>query len=337
MVSSSDISHAHGSTEVPLLDATIGEHLRRTVGRFDERDALIVPHQGFRATYGELRQQVDRAARALMAHGVRQGDRVGIWAPNRYEWVITQFATARVGAILVTINPAYKAGRGGVCAAPGRGQRAGGWPLVFASRTTWRCLTRFGAGCPELRDRDRARGRLGILPRRRWTHRGLRTRRARGNAPRSTTRSTSSTRPERRAARRARRSPIRTSSTTPISPARALGYSEHDRVCVPVPFYHCFGMVLATLACATHGACVVVPGESFEPTAVLEAVAAERCTSLYGVPTMFIAELEELSSRDLDLSSLRTGVMGGAPCPVGGHGSRYARACTWTRSQSPTA
>jgi fatty-acyl-CoA synthase len=311
---SPNLSYDHGSTTVPLLAETIGANLRRTAARFGEREALVVRHQNYRASYRELWEQVDLAARALMAGGVRKGDRVGIWAPNRYEWVVTQFATARIGAILVTINPAYKANELEYAL-----HKAGVSVLVMARgfrRADYvATLDEVRGRCPELR--------ATIVLDDDW-HDFL----AQGTRVGD----------DELAAREATLQfddPINiqyTSGTTGAPKgallshdnilnngrfcALQLRYTEDDRVCVPVPFYHCFGMVIGNLACVTSGACVVVPAEAFDPLATLEAVAAERCTSLYGVPTMFIAELEEPGFGDFDLTSLRTGVMAGAPCPV---------------------
>jgi fatty-acyl-CoA synthase len=311
---SPNLSYDHGSTTVPLLAETIGANLRRTAARFGEREALVVRHQNYRASYRELWEQVDLAARALMAGGVRKGDRVGIWAPNRYEWVVTQFATARIGAILVTINPAYKANELEYAL-----HKAGVSVLVMARgfrRADYvATLDEVRGRCPELR--------APIVLDDDW-HDFLAQGARVGD--------------DELAAREATLQfddPINiqyTSGTTGAPKgallshdnilnngrfcALQLRYTEEDRVCVPVPFYHCFGMVIGNLACVTSGACVVVPAEAFDPLATLEAVAAERCTSLYGVPTMFIAELEEPGFGDFDLTSLRTGVMAGAPCPV---------------------
>jgi fatty-acyl-CoA synthase len=311
---SPNLSYDHGSTTVPLLAETIGANLRRTAARFGEREALVVRHQNYRASYRELWEQVDLAARALMAGGVRKGDRVGIWAPNRYEWVVTQFATARIGAILVTINPAYKANELEYAL-----HKAGVSVLVmargFRHADYVATLDEVRGRCPELR--------ATIVLDDDW-HDFLAQGARVGD--------------DELAAREATLQfddPINiqyTSGTTGAPKgallshdnilnngrfcALQLRYTEEDRVCVPVPFYHCFGMVIGNLACVTSGACVVVPAEAFDPLATLEAVAAERCTSLYGVPTMFIAELEEPGFGDFDLTSLRTGVMAGAPCPV---------------------
>jgi fatty-acyl-CoA synthase len=308
------MSYAAGSREVPLLRETIGENLRRTAERFGEREALVVPHQRYRATYSELWQQVDLAARAFIAHGVRKGDRVGIWAPNRHEWVITQFATARIGAILVTINPAYRTAEAEYAL-----RKAGVSILVMASgfgdANYVEMLAELRGRVPGLRE--------AIVLERDWDTFLVDAQLISGQRLL-----------EREATLRID-DPINiqyTSGTTGFPKgatvshhgllnnayfaARTLGYSERDRACVPVPFYHCFGMVLGNLACATHGACIVVPGERFSPAAVLETIQTEGCTMLCGVPTMFIAELEHPEFDGFDLSSLRTGMMGGAPCPV---------------------
>jgi fatty-acyl-CoA synthase len=308
------LSYARGPRDVALLRETIGDRLRRTTERFAERDALVVRHQGHRATYRELWDEVDVAARALFAGGVRKGDRVGIWAPNRREWVVTQLATARVGAILVTINPAYRAAELRHALA-----KAGVSLLVmargFRGADYVAMLDAVRADCPLLRetivledDWDAFMARAESV--------GAAELAAREDA----------------ALRRPDQHPVHVGHHGRAQGCHALThrnilnnayfaghtvrYDEHDRVCVPVPFYRCFGMVMGTLACVAHGACMVVPGESFEPAAVLDAVEAERCTSLYGVPTMFIGALEEPGFERFDLSSLRTGIMGGAPCPV---------------------
>jgi fatty-acyl-CoA synthase len=307
-------SYSAGSTVVPLLDATIGETLRRTVELHPAREALLVRDQGYRATYAELWEQVDLAARGLLARGIEKGDRVGIWAPNRYEWVVTQFAAARVGAILVNVNPAYKTTEL---------QHAlvkVGVKLLIHSRgfrqTDYRAMIdEVRDNCPELQ--------ATLLLEDEWV---------------ALLAAGAGVDEAALAAREAQLHPDDpiniqfTSGTTGLPKGATLShrnvlnngffngqmlrYSEHDRICVPVPFYHCFGCVIGNLAAVTHGACVVVPGEAFDPLVVLEAVAEERCTSLYGVPTMFIAELEEPRFAEFDLSSLRTGIMAGAPCPI---------------------
>jgi fatty-acyl-CoA synthase len=308
------MSYERGPTESPLLQETIGERLRLVADRFASRDALVVCHQNYRATYRELFEQVDLAARALIAGGVQKGDRVGIWAPNRYEWVIVQFATARLGAILVTVNPAYQA------AELRHALQKAGVSLLFAARgfrdsDYLALLSQVRADCPDLRQTVVLDG-------------GWESFLAQGT-------SVDHFRPAEWEASLDPTDPINiqyTSGTTGLPKgatlshqnilnnghftAEVLRYSETDRVCVPVPFYHCFGMVLGNLAAMTHGACVVVPGDSFDARAVLATVQDERCTSLYGVPTMFIAELADPELDRFDLTSLRTGIMAGAPCPV---------------------
>ena len=307
-------SYTRGPSDVPLLRETIGESLRRTVERFGSREALVAGHQDYRATYDELWQQVALAARALLALGVAKGDRVGIWAPNRYEWVVTQFAAARVGAILVTINPAYKStelsyalGKAGVSVLiMARGFRDTDYLALYREvapdcpqvreavvlEEDWEAFMAAGEGVPadELAMREASLGCDEPI----------------------NIQYTSGTTGFPKGATLSHHNIVNNAYFV----SRVLAYSELDRVCVPVPFYHCFGMVLGSLACATHGACLVVPSEGFDPAAVLRAVEEERCTSLYGVPTMFIAELEQPDFDRFDLSSLRTGMMGGAPCPV---------------------
>ncbi|MBN9119435.1 MAG: AMP-binding protein [Planctomycetes bacterium] len=307
-------SYAHGACSVPLLGETIGANLRRTVERFGDREALVVRHQDFRATYRELWELVGRAARGLLARGVKTGDRVGVWAPNRFEWVVIQYATARVGAILVNINPAYKAGeleyalnKSGVsllCLA--RGFRQTDYLAILADvrdrcpqlraalvlDSEWEALLAGGASVTD--------ARLAEVESKLQFDDPINIQYTSGTTgfPKGATLSHHNI-----------------LNNAHFAGARML-YTERDRVCVPVPFYHCFGMVLGNLCCASHGACVVVPSESFDPLGVLETVRAERCTSLYGVPTMFIAELDHPRFAEFDLSSLRTGIVAGAPCPV---------------------
>jgi fatty-acyl-CoA synthase len=308
------LSYAHGACAVPLLGETIGANLHRTVERFGDREALVVRHQNFRATYRALWDLVDRAARGLLARGVKTGDRVGVWAPNRFEWVVIQYATARIGAILVNINPAYRAlelehalTRSGVsflCLARG-----------FRQVDYLAILSEVRARCPQLRttsviDSDWeallavgdcvSPGALVEI------ESGLQFDDA------INIQYTSGTTGLPKGATLSHHNVLNNAYFV----GGRMGYTERDRVCLPVPFYHCFGMVIGNLACTARGACIVVPGESFDPLRVLETVQEERCTSLYGVPTMFIGELEHPRFAEFDLSSLRTGVVAGAPCPV---------------------
>jgi fatty-acyl-CoA synthase len=307
-------SYVHGASDVSLLGETIGENLRRTVERHGDREALVARHQGYRATYGELWAQTGLAARALMARGVQRGDRVGIWSPNRYEWVVIQYATARMGAILVNINPAYKTSELEYAL-----NQSGVSFLVLARsfRTSdyTAMLSEVRDRCPDLR--------AALVLEDGW------------DALLRDAAGVSEAELAEREAELQFDDPINiqyTSGTTGFPKGATLshhsilnngffigerlGYSERDRVCIPVPFYHCFGMVLGNLACTTHGASMVVPAESFEPLATMETVQEERCTALYGVPTMFIAELEHPEFERFDFSTLRTGIMAGSPCPV---------------------
>ena len=307
-------SYVNGPSRVPLLGETIGENLRRTVERFGDRDALVVRQQGYRATYRELWDQVARCARGLLAHGVARGDRVGIWAPNRYEWVVLQYATARVGAILVNINPAYKTAELEYAL-----NQSGASMLVLARgfRTT-----DYTAMLGEVR------GRLPELREAIVLEDGWDALLADGEAV-----------DEREVA--AREDGLQfddainiqyTSGTTGFPKGATLSHhnilnngffvtetlhlTEQDRLCIPVPFYHCFGMVMGNLGCTSHGACMVVPDESFDALATMTTLQDERCTVLYGVPTMFIAQLGHPEFERFDLSHLRTGVMAGSPCPI---------------------
>jgi fatty-acyl-CoA synthase len=308
------LSYAHGTSATPLLGETIGENLRRTAERFPDRDALVVRSQRYRATYRQLWDETTTLARALLATGIQAGDRVGIWAPNRFEWVIAQYASARVGAILVNINPAYKA------AELRYALRQSGVRLLLLARAFKQSdylelFQQVRGDCPELQEAVVLDGEWEAFL---------------GRAARAA-----------EADLRDRESGLQfddainiqyTSGTTGAPKGatlthhnilnnafflgEVLGYSEKDRVCVPVPFYHCFGMVMGNLACTTRGACIVTPGEGFDPLLTLQAVSEERCTSLYGVPTMFIAELAHPRFAEFDFSSLRTGIMAGAPCPI---------------------
>ncbi len=307
-------SYVHGPDPRPLLGETIGANLRRTVERHPDRDALVVRAQSFRATWTELWRLVDRAARGLLARGIERGDRVGIWSPNRHEWVVTQFATARVGAVLVNINPAYRTSEL-AHALRQSGVRTLLHARGFRQADYVAAVAEVRPACPALRD---------VLVLEEHWHDLL----AAGDA----------VDPAALAAREATLQfddPINiqyTSGTTGAPKGATLSHHNilnngyfvgealrlgpEDRVCIPVPFYHCFGMVMGNLACVSHGACMVVLGEAFDPLAALEAVQAERCSVLHGVPTMFIAELDHPRFPEFDLTSLRTGIMAGSPCPV---------------------
>ncbi len=308
------LSYAHGVHSSPLLGQTIGDNLRETALRFPDQEALVVLSQRVRLSYRQLWDETTRVARGLLALGVKPGERVGIWASNRYEWVVVQYASARVGSILVNINPAYLAGeleyvlrQAGVrVLLHGEGFRQNRFEALLAA---------VRGNCPELRltlhldhewDALRQRGEGVTAAELEAVESVL------GFDDSINIQYTSGTTGFPKGATLTHHNLLNNGYLTGL----ALGYSNLDRVCIPVPFYHCFGMVLGNLACTTNGACMVVPGDWFEPASTLAAVAAERCTSLYGVPTMFRALLEDPTFPYTDCSSLRTGIMAGAPCPV---------------------
>ena len=311
-----DLAYSRGETETtPLLRETIGRNLQTMVARFPNRDALVSIHQGIRQSYLAFDHSVNLLAMGLLRLGLRAGDRVGIWSPNCAEWVWLQYATAKAGVILVNINPAYRTHEVQYVLA-----QSGCRVLISARRhlsSDYRAM--IAAVRDELEDLERVIfiGTPGwdslMEPARDGMEEALAERMAGLHHD----------------------DPINiqyTSGTTGFPKGATLShsnilnngffvgeacaYTEDDRVCIPVPLYHCFGMVLGTLACTTHGSAIVLPGPGFDPEEVLVAVQQERCTSLYGVPTMFIAELAHPDLRSFDLSSLRTGIMAGSPCPV---------------------
>src|SRR5262245_20672874 len=307
-------SYLHGPSLTPLLGETIGANLRRTVERFGEREALVVRAQGYRATYRQLWDETTALARALLVSGVQKGDRVGIWSPNRFEVVITQFATARIGAILVNINPAYKTSELQYALT-----QSGVSLLIHASAfrsNDYSAMVRDVSGrCPALRETIVIdTGWRELLDRaHRTSERELAERESGLQFDDAINiQYTSGTTGFPKGATLSHHNILNNGYLV----GEMLKYTERDRVCIPVPFYHCFGMVMGNLACSSHGACMVIPAESFDPLATLETIAAERCTSLYGVPTMFIAQLSHPRFGEFDLSSLRTGIMAGSPCPV---------------------
>ncbi|MGW1807616.1 AMP-binding protein [Streptomyces sp. NPDC002078] len=303
------LSYTHGTGATALLGDTIGANLDCAVAAWPDREALVDVPSGRRWTYAEFGAAVEELAQALIASGVVKGDRVGIWAVNCPEWVLVQYATARIGAIMVNINPAYRTHEVEYVL------NQAGISLLFASlshkSSDYRAMVEEVRGrCPALRE-------VVYIGDPSWE---ALLGRGTGDAP---------------YAELSCDDPINiqyTSGTTGFPKGATLShhnilnngyfvgeliaYSEQDRICVPVPFYHCFGMVMGNLAATSHGACVVIPASSFEPRATLEAVQQERCTSLYGVPTMFIAELNLPDFARYDLSTLRTGIMAGSPCPV---------------------
>jgi fatty-acyl-CoA synthase len=308
------LSYSNGASDVPLLGETIGDNLRRTVERAGASEALVVRHQGYRATYRELWEQTGLAARGLLARGVQKGDRVGIWSPNRYEWVVVQYATARIGAILVNINPAYRAAEL-AHALNQSGTRVLLLARSFRGTDYVALLEAVRARCPALEQSVvLEEGWDGLLDEGDGVSDARLSEREAGLQfdDAINIQYTSGTTGHPKGATLSHHNILNNGYFI----GAVLSYSERDRVCIPVPLYHCFGMVLGNLACTTHGACMVVPGEAYDAAAVLETVQAERCTSLYGVPTMFIGELDHARFPEYDLSSLRTGIMAGSPCPI---------------------
>ncbi|HMD93713.1 MAG TPA: AMP-binding protein [Trebonia sp.] len=306
-------SYTSAISGTPLLGDTIGENLDRTVRRFPDRPALVDVPAGRRWSYAELAADVDALALGLLAAGVSVGDRVGIWAPNCAEWVLTQYATAKIGAILVNINPAYRTSELEFVL-----NQSGTKLLIAAQRLK---TSDYTAMIADVRPRCAGLEQVVLLGSGEWTDL-LDTGRGGDRVALD-------------AIELSADEPINiqyTSGTTGFPKGATLShhnilnngyfvgelcnYTHEDKICIPVPFYHCFGMVMGNLAATSHGAAMVIPAPSFDPVATLEAVAAERCTSLYGVPTMFIAELGVPDFGRFDLSSLRTGIMAGSPCPV---------------------
>ena len=327
------LSYSHGASDIPLLGETIGVNFDRTVARWGERPGLISCQQGVSWTYKELGEKVNAFAAGLLALGLQPGERVGIWSPNNAEWVVTQFATAKAGLILVNINPAYRLSEVEYAL-----NKVGCRALIAATRfKTSDYIGMVNTLAPEL-----ARSKPGHLDAAKLPH--LRTVIQIGESAPGTVAFDSiyglggaaeQQRLTELAATLQFDEPINiqfTSGTTGLPKGatlthhnilnngyflgQAMQYSDADKVCIPVPMYHCFGMVIGALACVTHGSAIVFPGEGFDPLATLKAIADVRCTSLYGVPTMFIAELDHPDFGKYDLSSLRTGMMAGAPCPI---------------------
>jgi fatty-acyl-CoA synthase len=307
-------SYASGTSTTPLLGDTIGDNLDRTIARFPDREALVSVHQDLRYTYAQFGEAVDRCARAFIAAGVEPGDRVGIWSPNCAEWALVQYGTAKAGIILVNINPAYRTSELGFVL------KQSGCKLLVAA-TAFKTSDYVAMV-------DEVRGDLEELQRvvfigHDWEEFIAGGERVSADELRSRQLATQFD------------DPINiqyTSGTTGFPKGATLShhnilnngyfvgrgcrYSEEDRVCIPVPYYHCFGMVMGNLACTSHGACMVIPAPAFDPVSTLQAVQDENCTALYGVPTMFIAELEHPQFNEFDLTSLRTGIMAGSPCPI---------------------
>jgi fatty-acyl-CoA synthase len=315
MTAASHLSYSHGASAQSLLGETIGDNLHRIAEQFPGSEAMVDVPAGRRWTYAQLDADTDSVASGLLLLGISKGDRVGIWAPNCAEWVLLQYATAKIGAILVNINPAYRSHELAYVL------RQSGIRLLVSAESfktsNYRAMIdEVSGGLSDLET-------VIYLGSADWDGLLVTGIAASRNALAE------------RSATLAFDDPINiqyTSGTTGFPKGATLShhnilnngffigegcrYTEHDRVCIPVPFYHCFGMVLGNLACTTHGACIVIPAPGFDPALTLAAVQAEKCTSLYGVPTMFIAELALPDFASYDLSSLRTGIMAGSPCPV---------------------
>lgn len=332
-------AYTSGDTAEPLLRLTVHGLLQQAVDRHGSRDALVVRHQGIRWSYYDLARAVDNLAAGLLALGLQKGDRIGVWSPNRAEWVVAQFATARIGLILVNINPAYR-----IAELEFALNTVQAKALIVAPRfKTSDYLGMLQSLAPELAGQIAGQLRLARLP-----HLRSIIRLDDGKPPSGATPGMHDYDSVLRLAGPAQRGRLQlisggldadeainiqfTSGTTGLPKgatlthynivnngyfvARRMNLAAQDRLCIPVPLYHCFGMVLSNLACVSQGACMVFPGEGFDAREVLETVQAERCTALHGVPTMFIAELDHPDFARFDLSSLRTGIMAGAPCPI---------------------
>ena len=310
-----ELAYAKGGTDVPLLDETIGHNLERIAARYPDREALVSVQQNIRQTYSAFNETIDRLAIGLLDLGLEVGDRVGIWSPNCAEWVWVQYATARIGAVLVNINPAYRTHELSYALAQS------GCRLLISAETY--LASNYKEMVAEVADQLPALectiylGTLdwdALLTVRDGEHAGQLRERANslGSGDPINIQYTSGTTGFPKGATLSHHNILNNAFFV----GEACAYTEEDRVCIPVPFYHCFGMVLGNLACTTHGAAIVVPGPGFDPGQVLRAVEQEECTSLYGVPTMFIAELSLPDVAAYDLSSLRTGIMAGSPCPV---------------------
>lgn len=311
---STNISYVNGVSSIPLLGETIGQNLKNTVSKYPNNEALICLHQNYRVTYQEFWDQTTEVAKALMASGIKIGDRVGIWALNRAEWVLLQYATARIGAILVNVNPAYRSSEF-IFAMNQSGVKLLVSAQSFKTSNYVEIINESLKDCPDLKqiiylDKD-------------WDNFLVS---GKNISDKELSEAEEKVQFD---------DPVNiqyTSGTTGFPKGVTLShhnilnngyfigirikYTNKDRVCIPVPFYHCFGMVIGNLCCTSHGATMVIPSESFDPTATLKAVEQEKCTSLYGVPTMFISELQLPDFDNYDLSHLRTGVMAGSPCPV---------------------
>jgi fatty-acyl-CoA synthase len=313
---STPVSYVHGTSVTPLVGETIGANFDRIAAAYPERDALVVRHQNVRWTYAEFAARVEQVARGLVAIGLRPGDRLGIWAPNCAEWLLVQYASAKAGVILVNVNPSYRTSELEYVL-----NQSGCRVLISAPAFK---TSDYVAMVKEVAPRCRALERTVFLESGDWEEllaAGDGFLVGNGEPPLPTglqfddainIQYTSGTTGFPKGATLTHHNILNNGFFI----GEACRYTPEDKVCIPVPFYHCFGMVLGNLACTTHAACMVIPAPSFEPRATLDAVQDEHCTSLYGVPTMFIAELDLPEFDEFDLTSLRTGIMAGSPCPV---------------------
>ena len=328
------LSYVTGHADKPLIGETIGRNFDRAVATWGGRPALVARQQGVRWSYAELGAKVDAFAAGLLALGLEPGDRIGIWSPNNAEWVVTQYATAKAGLILVNINPAYRLAELEYAL-----NKVGCRALITATRfKTSDYVGMLNTLAPELRTALPGRLRTEKLPKlemaieiaadpspgmiafERIYGMGAGSHRARLAELADTLQFddpiniqfTSGTTGAPKGATLTHHNILNNGHFS----GEAMRLAPHDKLCIPVPLYHCFGMVLGNLACTTHGSAMVYPGEGFDPLATLQTVAEERCTGLHGVPTMFIAQLEHPEFSKFDLSSLRTGIMAGAPCPI---------------------
>ena len=307
------LSYTNGASNIPLLGETIDENLRKTVAKFPNNDALISAHQHYRATYTEFYEQVTAVAKGLIALGVKSGDRVGIWSPNCYEWTLLQYATAKIGAIMVNINPAYRTSELIYVI------NQSGLSYIFSAiqfKTSH--YKKMIEDAREFTDTLRKEVYWGES----WEYflaQGKKVSDEKLQAYEAKVQFDDPVNIQYTSGTTGNPKGVTLTHHNILNNAYFIGvrmnYTDKDRVCIPVPFYHCFGMVIGNLCCTAHGATMVIPNDSFDATKTLEVVERERCTSLYGVPTMFISELYTLDRHPYDLSSLRTGVMAGALCP----------------------